>query len=639
MTSHSAARSAITENLRALMRQLQQWPPFDQMEERHLALMLETATLCFFQADEAIITPQESAPEHFYIVKQGRVRGERVLPDGHHQPTFEIGPGECFPLAALMAERATQTWHLAAEDTFCIKIGKETFIDVFAASAEFREFALRGVSSLLDQVNQRIRRDAGESLNTHSAMEQRLGELALRNPIVCSPDTPLRKAVTLMYENNVGSIVMTDNQRHPVGIFTLRDLRKVIAQNAEQLDDPVANVMTRHPCSLTEHATAFDAALTMAKHHFAHLCVVDPQGCLTGVISERDLFSLQRVDLVHLTRTISSAPNVAALVALRSEISRLVDTMIAHGAQSQQIVHLVTLLNDHTTSRIIELTIKALGDPEVPFSWLVFGSEGRKEQTLLTDQDNGILFFPPRGMSFNEARERLLPLAKQINEQLDRCGFTLCKGNIMASNPKLCLSETEWEQWFNHFIHQATPENLLNSTIFFDLRVIWGDPLPAQRLMERVREKAASNSIFLNQVAGAALQNRPPLNLFRGFVYAKGGERHTIDLKTQGLTPFVDAGRLFALEHNLHQQNTLERFRELAERKLIQAKDAEAWIEAYSLIQLIRMRHHSALHQRDEPPSNRLNPDDLNELDRRILRESFRQAQRLQRILELRYNL
>eukprot|EP01031_Cornospumella_fuschlensis_P047493 gene47493-58180_t len=186
-------------------------------------------------------------------------------------------------------------------------------------------------------------------------------------------------------------IVIVDEQQRPQGIFTLRDLRRVIADACADLGQSIAELMTQEPFHLPPDASAFDAAIAMTERHIAHVCVVD-DGRLRGVVSERDLFSLQRVDLVHLARTIRHAGRVETLAALRNDIQRLVDSMLAHGASSTQITHIITLLNDHTVCRVIELAIEALGDPGLPFTWLCFGSEGRREQTLHTDQDNGILF-------------------------------------------------------------------------------------------------------------------------------------------------------------------------------------------------------------------------------------------------------
>ncbi|MDD2101701.1 putative nucleotidyltransferase substrate binding domain-containing protein [Pseudomonas sp. YuFO20] len=635
-----AGKTAVLQNIQGTLQFLQRFPPFNQMEHAHLAYLVEQCQLRFYAPGESIIKPADGPVEHFYIVKQGRVVGERPhTAKGGTETTFEITTGECFPLAALLGERATRTEHLAAEDTFCLQLNKLAFIKLFAISGTFRDFALRGVSSLLDQVNQQVQQKAVETLGTQYSLNTRLGELAMRHPVMCSPITPLREAVTQMHEQQVGSIVIVNEHKAPLGIFTLRDLRHVVANGTGDFSEAIERHMTRSPFFLSPDHSAFDAAIAMTERHIAHVCLVKDQR-LCGVVSERDLFSLQRVDLVHLARTIRSAQRVENLVLLRGEIGQLVERMLAHGASSTQITHIITLLNDHTVCRVIELTLAEKGDPGIPFSWLCFGSEGRREQTLHTDQDNGILFEAQDAAHAAEIRGKLLPIAHQINQSLALCGFTLCKGNIMAGNPELCLSRAEWARRFAAFIREATPENLLGSSIYFDLRVVWGSEQGCEQLRRGILDQVADNRLFQRMMAENALRNRPPVGRFREFVLArKNGEKATLDLKIQGLTPFVDGARLLALAHGIEANNTLERFRQLVAKEVIEPLDGAAYEEAYHFIQQTRMQQHQLQTRENLPYSNRVDPDSLNHLDRRILRESLRQAQRLQSSLTLRYQL
>ena len=635
-----AGRTAVLQNIHGTMQFLQRFPPFNQMENTHLAFLVEQCQLRFYGPGDSIIRPEDGPVEHFYIVKQGRVIGERTHQGASVvETTFEITAGECFPLAALLGERATRTEHLAAEDTFCLQLNKAAFIKVFALSEEFRDFALRGVSSLLDKVNRQVQQKAVETLGTQYSLNTRLGELAMRHPVTCSPQTALREAVRLMHEQQVGSIVIVNEHKAPLGIFTLRDLRQVVANGIEDFDQAIDAHMTAGPFYLSPDHSAFDAAIAMTERHIAHVCLVKEQR-LCGVVSERDLFSLQRVDLVHLARTIRHAPRLDTLINLRGEISQLVERMLAHGASSTQITHIITLLNDHTVCRVIELVLAERGDPGVAFTWLCFGSEGRREQTLHTDQDNGILFEAKDAAEAAEIRQRLLPIAQQINHHLAACGFTLCKGNIMAGNPELCLSRAEWARRFSAFIREATPQNLLASSIYFDLRAVWGDEQGCQHLRRTILTQVADNRLFQRMMADNALRHRPPVGRFREFVLErKGGDKATLDLKVQGLGPFVDGARLLALAHGVEAINTLERLRQLTTLGVIEPLDGAAYEEAYHFIQQTRMQQHQLQTRQNRPYSNRVDPDQLNQLDRRILREALRQAQRLQSSLALRYQL
>ena len=636
-----AGKTAVLQNIQGTMQFLQRFAPFNQMQHSHLAFMVEQCQLRFYAAGESIIRPADGPVEHFYVVKQGRVVGERQhVSRAGVETTFEITTGECFPLAALLGERATRTEHVAGEDTFCLQLNKAAFIRLFSLCEVFRDFALRGVSSLLDQVNQQVRRSAVETLGSQYSLNTRLGELAMRHPVVCDPAMPVREAVRWMHEQQVGSIVIVDAQRFPVGIFTLRDLRQLVADASAEVSAPIGQHMTPMPFFLSPDASAFDAAMAMTERHIAHVCLVDNQR-LCGVVSERDLFSLQRVDLVHLARAIRHASRLDTLVSLRGEIGQLVERMLAHGASSTQITQIITLLNDHTVCRVIELALQEKGDPGIAFSWLCFGSEGRREQTLHTDQDNGILFEARDAEHAEAIRARLLPLAQFINQSLAQCGFTLCKGNVMAGNPELCLSRAEWARRFAALIREATPENLLASTIYFDLRVVWGDEQGCEQLRRGILDQVADNRLFQRMMADNALRQRPPVGRLREFVLTRQGQDKaaTLDLKVQGLTPFVDGARLLALANGIGASNTLERLHQLVDKEVIEPLDGSAFEEAYHFIQQTRMQQHQRQTRQNQPYSNRLDPDSLNQLDRRILRESLRQAQRLQASLALRYQL
>jgi len=245
-----------------------------------------------------------------------------------------------------------------------------------------------------------------------------------------------------------------------------------------------------------------------------------------------------------------------------------------------------------------------------------------------------------RAMSAAAVRAELLPVAQRINQVLDECGYPLCRGNIMAGNPECCLSLEEWKARFHDWIEHGTPEHLLKASIFFDFRTIYGERAPVEELQGWVLARVATNTTFLRQMAENALRNHPPLGLVRDFVVASGGEHpHTINLKLNGATPFVDGARLLALAHGIAETGTLARIRAVAQRGVLQEEEASAWCDAYAFIQLLRMRAHQSQQSLGQPLDNHVDPESLNELDRRILKETFRQARKLQTRLMLDYQL
>lgn len=206
----------------------------------------------------------------------------------------------------------------------------------------------------------------------------------------------------------------------------------------------------------------------------------------------------------------------------------------------------------------------------------------------------------------------------------------------MASNPKWCLSLEEWQGTFDNWIYHGAPMDLLHSTIFFDFRPLYGADRLGTALREWLQQAAPKNTRFLHQLAVNALRNRPPLGVVRDFVT---GDDHTVDLKLNGITPFVDAARIFSLAVGGSQTNTLERLREIAVPLHIQKQDIDAYCDAFLFIQLLRLRLHHEQNEQGKPLTNRVDPDTLNTLDRRILKEVFRQARKLQTKLGLDYQV
>ena len=611
--------------------------PFDRMAPAHIQYLARHAELAFYAKGEAITEPAQGVAERFHIIKQGLVRGE-IEPGGEHE-VWELHAGECFPVGALLSRRPVRMAQRAVEDTFCFELAREHFDHLYAESPEFRDFCSRRLASMLDRTLNTLQAAVSAQVSGGAPTHASLASLVRRAPVTCAPKTPLRTALATMHAERVGSMLVVDAAGRPVGIFTLHDLLARAADRDFVFETVMEQVMTPNPISLATTDTVHDAALLMARKSIGHVCLVE-NGKLRGVISERDLFSLQRIGLARLARTIAQAPDVASLARLTPDIHRLIDQMLAQGVSVAQLVQIITQLNDHVARRVIELMLAEGDAPEVPFTWLSFGSEGRAEQTLKTDQDNGILFVVSKGRKAEAVRKKLLPLARKINTALDACGYPLCTGNIMAGNPECCLSLEEWQERFGNWIDRGEPEHLLNASIFFDFRTLWGDDAPVAKLRAWVAERAAGNPRFLRQMTANALRNEPPLGLVREFVVESGGEHEDeLNLKLRGITPFVDGARLLALAHGAQETNTYARLRAVARAGAIKESEAEAWCDALAFIQLLRMRNHQRQERSGEQLENFIDPDSLNELDRRILKEAFRQARKLQTRLKLDYQL
>jgi CBS domain-containing protein len=462
-----------------------------------------------------------------------------------------------------------------------------------------------------------------------------LAKLLRRAPITCPPEQKVAQALRAMREFSIGSIIVASADRKLHGILTLRDVVDRIALEPGTLEAPIARVMTPRPITLPLQATAYSALLLMIRQGVRHVVLMDGEQ-VAGVVSERDLLGLQSTSMRHLSTAIRGAESLPAIERFGHDINELARRMLAEGVAVGPLTAFIASLNDLLTERIVELEFRDALPPGARYCWILMGSEGRSEQTLITDQDNGLIFAPPAGADTAETRRQLLPAAQRVNQALDRAGYRLCPGEIMAGNPLWCLSEEEWRGKFGRWIDSGSPEALLHGAIFFDLRPLHGDNSLAHELRAWLLDHASKSPRFLHQMAGNALRNRPPLGTLRDFSPGKDGR---INLKLNGATPFVDAARIFSLAHRIDETNTERRLRAAGPQLRVAAGESEAWIAAYYHVQGHRMRAQAESLERDSQPDNRIDPQRLHDFDRETLKLSFKQARRLQKRLALDYRL
>jgi CBS domain-containing protein len=618
----------------ATIAQLQRHAPFDRMAPEHLEYLAARLKLKYFAADTAILDPTMGAPNRIYVIKQGAVIVGSAQRGG---PELALQEGECFPLGAMVAGRPVSGTYRAPHDTFCFELDAEGFNALVQMSSTFHDFCTRRIAHLLEHALVNLQSDIALNTGQRLPLERTLDQIVLREPVTCPGTTTVRAALEIMQREGIGSMLVTDAKGALAGIFTLKDLLSRVALGSASLEGPIAAVMTPDPVSMPPNAFAYEAALTMSERGIHHLVVMDGPR-IAGLLSEKDLFALQRTGLRRIGVRIGEADTIEALAQIAGDAREMTRDLLVQGVEGAHLVRILASLNDRLSRRVIQLELAAGNIGIENICWIAMGSEGRDERTLASDQDNGIIFSD--GGDAEAMRERLRPVAERINLALAEVGFALCRGNIMAGNPRWCLSESEWRARFASWIAEGDPAAVLGAVIFFDFRPLFGASALARRLREWLAQEVAGNARFLRSLAENALANRPPLGIVRDF--ATGIDKahpEAIDLKINGTTLFVDGARVLALAHGVEATNTAERLRAAAERGRIMASDAEGWVTAMNFIQTARLRHQHAQLARGEPADNFVNPDRLTPLERRLLKEALRSARGLQQRLQIDYKL
>ena len=633
MTHPSATPSAsLLTNLRS---ELTRWPPFAQMSAAHVEQCLRAASQAYYAPGETVLSPQDGPVTHLHVLRSGRITGSRAQADA--AGSFQIDPGDLFPVGAVLAGRAVSNTYRADEDSFCLLLSQAEVLALAAQSVPFADFLNARMQRLLDLSRSAWRAEHAAQAWSEQSIESPLSSLLGTAPVAAvQADTPLAEALRLMDERRIGSVLVTDAGALPVGILTRHDMIKRIILPQVGLETPISRVMSAPLHTLDAGASALDAALLMSRHGIRHVPVTRGER-VVGIVSERDLFSMQRLSIKQVGGSIRKAAELAELQAAAADIRRLAGRLLGQGIDARHLTELISHLNDVLTVRIVELAAVQHGLDLGRGCWLAFGSEGRNEQTIATDQDNGLVFDsddPPRD------RPAWLALARTVNEWLDACGYPLCRGNVMASNPACCLSVAEWCARFGQWIEHGAPEDLLKASIYFDLRPLAGNAALARPLRDAVTRDAGRVPRFIKQMADNALRNRSPLD-WRGAIETHEVDgRRVFDLKAQGTAIFVDLARLYALAHGIDETGTRRRFDAAAAFMKAPAGESESWSDAFEFLQRLRLQVQlragtdaggAAAHP------NLIEPAALNDIDRRMLKECLRVLRRLRQRVELDY--
>jgi len=466
-----------------------------------------------------------------------------------------------------------------------------------------------------------------------------LRALASRTPLVMPPATTLREVLYAVSQGREDAVVVADTASGlPLGLVTLRQLLHLLTFADTDLDAPVAACMIGAPLTLAADSPAHRAKVLMAKQGVGHILLVEPDGRFCGLIHQADILGLRAGGAEELIGAIAAARDHQAMAAVASKVRRRGAELFRAGMGVEALCQWLSGLNDLIAMRVIELIEDEFDLPAVPWCWLLFGSEGRLEQTFTTDQDNGLIFEPGKPEDTEGLRAAFLPFAQAVNDALHFCGFERCRGNIMAGNPQWCLSAAEWQARFGAWLKVPEPEALLHGTIFFDFRPLYGRYELVDHLRSWLLARAPEHPLFLRALAQQALDVAPPLGFAGRFLYDRNRDfPHTIDLKTRGARLFVDVARIEGLAKGVWATNTAERLRATGAGPGRAAGDIAAEVEAFHLVQ--RFRIHQQQTTVDVDGVNRVDPARMNELNRLMLKEALRQAHKMQLRLQQTYGL
>jgi len=603
---------------------LRRYPPFTSLDDETLEALVKDIQVQYTRAGRAVMEAGQQN-ENLYFIRSGAV--EVRLKSG--ELYARAGEGELFGHISLIRHGRSAYTVTTIEDSLFYLVPAKWFARLQEENETFAAFFELAEEQRLRNALTQVRESRDISL-----MTCHVSELIHRQPVMVDADADIREAARTMADEGVSSLlIMRDGGL--AGIVTDRDLRnRVIAAGADY-DEPVAGIMTENPVTGDSKDYAFEVMLSMMGHNVHHIPILDKQTPI-GVVSVSDIVQYETHGSVYLIADLFKQPDVAGLKEISSRLPQTFVQLVHADANSAMIGNAVSHVGVAVIQRLLQLGEEQLGPPPVPYCFLALGSQAREEQIIKTDQDNAMVLDDRFDAASHD--EYFKALAHFVSDGLNECGYVYCPGDIMATNDKWRQPLAKWKETFNDWINNPSGEALLRSSIFFDLRGIYGETRFAEDLLDFITENTLDNKSFLAHMAHNATRRKPPLGFFRQFVVEKSGEHgKSFNLKARGIAPIIDTVRVHALACGSRKVNTFERLKEVARSSLIAEGKAHDLIDALELIGMVRIRHQAAQIEAGEAPDNYVRPETLTAFERRHLKDAFNIASRMQEFLKYKY--
>ena len=441
----------------------------------------------------------------------------------------------------------------------------------------------------------------------------------------------ISRAAQLMAKNQAGAIFVTGPGDEPMGIITDHDFRERVVAPGLDPGNPVRSIMTAPVATIPSNSVVYEALLRMEERNIDHLAVTDDSGALVGTIRHRDLVRYQQSSTVISVDSVSRARSIDEIIEAQSRLPGLVRAVVDTGASVRYVNRIITDVSDAVVQRLISMAMEKLGPAPARFAFLTLGSEGREEQTLLTDQDNALLYEDPPADREKEVSEYFLALGTFVCDWLDQAGYAYCEGGVMAKNPRWNLPRSVWRQQFFHWIHNADPQELLELNMLFDFRSVNGEQQLARELRTWVFDEMQAYPLFFLHFAQNALLYKPPLSLLGNLQTTSSDEgAKALSLK-ESLMPIVNFARLYALRHRIDSTNTLDRLSELQDRGVLSRQSYEEMVPDYETLMRIRLRRQAIAIEENRRPNNLISPEELTSAEETKLKRLFTVSESLRK--------
>ena len=538
-----SSNSLVTETVVAFLKNV---PPFQFLPPYELGALAKQMALEYFPKDTLILGSGQAASDALYIVQKGGVKLALRTQVGKELTLDMRSEGEFFGLLSVLGRNVARLDVTALEDTICYSIPATEMQGLITRHAEVADYLFRiSIERYIDRTLNELRTQSSLMGDTERVLYSLSARDVVRTqPLLAIASTTIREAAQSMSRSNSTCLFVLGENGCARGIVTDRDFANKVVAGALPLDLPVTQIMSTPVIAVEGSERLFHVLLAMLTHDIHHVLVTEeniPKGVLTG----HDLMLLQGKSPLNLARHVEQQQTLEGLAEAQKRIRDLLPLLLREGAKASHITRVVAEINDRVLCKIIQFAQARLGPAPVPYCWVVLGSEGRREQTFKTDQDNALIYADADAGGSAAETEYFVQFAAFVNDGLERCGYPPCPGNFMARNPRWQQPLNIWRNYFHEWITGADRHATEDALILFDMRPVAGDFSLFENLAAHNRELLKGGGFFKSVLAYISTEHRPPIGFFRTFVVERSGEhKEELDLKFFGAGPIVNATRL-----------------------------------------------------------------------------------------------
>jgi CBS domain-containing protein len=585
--------------------------PFDRLTPEEAEILHAALDVAYYKPGEIIIAGG-ARPEGLYIVIKGcveeRAEGELV---------GLMGPKDFFDSRALVQGSGVSAF-VAREETLCTLAPREDLLRLINRNPAFGAFFYHDISRKLDALAQR-----DESSQIESMMRARVRDLYLMPAAVIDSVQSIAAAGRIMQSIDCNALLVREGDR--TGIVTGMNLSKAVILKGMTIDEPVSSVTQFSMVTVEPDEFVSQALLLMTKHNKRRLVVKQGEEFI-GILEDINLLSFFAGNSQLVVGRIDRAATLQELGAAAAQIAGQLKPLRRQGVKFEVVAEIISDLNRRLFAKLFEL----LCPPQLQGKacLIVMGSEGRGEQTIRTDQDNGLILSEP----VDEAV--LQKFRDEFSGALASFGFPPCPGHVMVENPLWSRTVDDYVADFNHWLTAPDEQGAMNVAIFYDAEAVAGDASLLARAKKALVEKVGSERVFLGRFARSIESFEPPIGLFNNLKLSEG-DGDALDVKKGGIFPIVHGVRSLAIEHGLEETNTVQRLKKLGELGWLKADFARDLARALNYMMTLRLDA-----QLDAAASGSLlRPATLTSMDRDLLRDSFQVVKQLRDLLRRHFNL